>query len=58
MQAPAIGSFGSANISVGTGVGDRTPPVVAMVGLVSISIFDRWADHFYYMTIFLVNHCY
>lgn len=33
VKAPAIGSFGTANISVGTGVGDRTPPVAAMVGL-------------------------
>ncbi|PON99819.1 Topless-related protein [Trema orientale] len=31
--APAIGAFGSANITVGTSIGDRTPPVAAMVGL-------------------------
>ncbi|XP_024026087.1 topless-related protein 4 isoform X2 [Morus notabilis] len=29
----AIGAFGSANISVGTSIGDRTTPVAAMVGL-------------------------
>ncbi|PON63180.1 Topless-related protein [Parasponia andersonii] len=28
--APAIGAFGSANITVGTSIGDRTPPVAAM----------------------------
>ncbi|XP_062078108.1 topless-related protein 4-like isoform X2 [Humulus lupulus] len=31
--APAIGTFNSANISVGTSMGDRTPPVGAIVGL-------------------------
>lgn len=36
MQPPAIGAFSSANISVGTSIGDRTTPVAAMVGLVSI----------------------
>ena len=37
MQPPAIGAFGSANISVGTSIAERTTPVAAMVGLVSIS---------------------
>ncbi|KAL5547795.1 hypothetical protein UlMin_003026, partial [Ulmus minor] len=31
--APPIGTFGSPNITVGTSMGDRTPPVAAMVGL-------------------------
>ncbi|PRQ46323.1 putative transcription factor WD40-like family [Rosa chinensis] len=33
VKAPAIGAFGSSNITVGTGIGDRAAPVPAMVGL-------------------------
>lgn len=36
MQVPAIGTFGSSNITVGTSIGDRAAPVPAMVGLVSV----------------------
>ncbi|XP_050387989.1 topless-related protein 4-like [Argentina anserina] len=32
-KAPAIGTFGSSNIMVGTSIGDRAAPVPAMVGL-------------------------
>lgn len=35
MQAPAIGTFGSANANVGTSLGERTAPAAAMVGMVS-----------------------
>lgn len=38
MQAPPIGTFGSANASVGTSLGDRAPPAAAMVGMVSVKI--------------------
>ncbi|KAL5539764.1 hypothetical protein UlMin_003025 [Ulmus minor] len=37
VKAPPIGTFGSPNIAVGTSMGDRTPPVAAMVGLNSES---------------------
>ncbi|XP_004287287.1 PREDICTED: topless-related protein 4-like isoform X1 [Fragaria vesca subsp. vesca] len=33
VKAPAIGTFGSPNITVGTSTGDRAAPVPAMVGL-------------------------
>ncbi|KAL6223866.1 hypothetical protein ACLB2K_002723 [Fragaria x ananassa] len=33
LKAPAIGTFGSPNITVGTSTGDRAAPVPAMVGL-------------------------
>ncbi|KAK9947528.1 hypothetical protein M0R45_003148 [Rubus argutus] len=33
VKVPAIGTFGSSNITVGTSIGDRAAPVPAMVGL-------------------------
>ncbi|XP_061996377.1 topless-related protein 4-like [Rosa rugosa] len=35
VKASAIGTFGSSNITVGTGIGDRAAPVPAMVGLIN-----------------------
>ena len=37
IQAPTLGSFPSTNVTVGTSLADRAPPVVAMVGIVSFS---------------------
>ncbi|KAJ4708228.1 Topless-related protein [Melia azedarach] len=37
VKAPPIGTFGSANASVGTSLGDRAPPAAAMVGMSSDS---------------------
>ncbi|GLU09671.1 hypothetical protein SLE2022_265180 [Rubroshorea leprosula] len=33
LKAPAIGTFGSTNATVGTSIGDRSAPVTAMVGM-------------------------
>jgi len=35
IQAPTLGSFPSTNVTVGTSLADRAPPVAAMVGIVS-----------------------
>lgn len=34
-QAPTVGTFAPNNVTVGTSLGDRAPPVAAMVGIVS-----------------------
>lgn len=39
IQAPSIGAFPSNNVTVGTSLADRTPPVAAMVGIVSFSTY-------------------
>jgi hypothetical protein len=39
IQAPTIGAFPSTNAAVVTSLADRTPPVAAMVGLVSFSAY-------------------
>jgi len=35
IQAPTIGAFPSTNVTVGTSLAERAPPVAAMVGIVS-----------------------
>ncbi|KAG6662498.1 topless-related protein 4-like isoform X3 [Carya illinoinensis] len=48
VKAPAVGTFGSAVVTIGTSIGDRAPPVAAMVAMNSdsrsVDIKPRIAD--------------
>lgn len=44
IQAPTIGAFPSTNVTVGTSLADRAPPVAAMVGIVSFSMHKSFNE--------------